>query len=62
MTVPRWVDTRCQPIAVDDVTAYLVGCLRTPATAGLTLDIGGPEITYLPELMRTMPACAGCAG
>jgi uncharacterized protein YbjT (DUF2867 family) len=47
MTVPRWIDTRCQPIAVDDVVAYLVGCLREPATAGLSLDIGGPEIiTY----------------
>ena len=30
MTVPRWIDTRCQPIAVDDVIAYLVGCLREP--------------------------------
>ena len=45
MTVPRWIDTRCQPIAVDDVIAYLVGCLQAPATAGLSLDIGGPEIT-----------------
>ena len=53
MTVPRWVDTRCQPIAVDDVIEYLVGCLQMPATAGLSLDIGGPEITTYRGMMRT---------
>lgn len=52
MAVPRWVATRCQPIAVDDVIAYLVGCLQTPATAGLSLDIGGPEITSYLGMMR----------
>ncbi|MGE4292045.1 MAG: SDR family oxidoreductase [Desulfovibrio sp.] len=43
MLTPRWVDTPCQPIAISDVLAYLAGCLETPETAGLTLDIGGPE-------------------
>jgi uncharacterized protein YbjT (DUF2867 family) len=52
MTVPRWIDTRCQPIAVEDVIAYLVGCLQTPATAGLSLDIGGPEITSYRGMMQ----------
>jgi len=52
MTVPRWIDTRCQPIAVDDVIAYLVGCLANPATAGLSLDIGGPEITTYRGMME----------
>jgi uncharacterized protein YbjT (DUF2867 family) len=52
MTVPRWINTRCQPIAVEDVVAYLVGCLRAPATAGLSLDIGGPEVVTYLEMMR----------
>jgi uncharacterized protein YbjT (DUF2867 family) len=52
MTVPRWIDTRCQPIAVDDVIRYLVGCLRTPATAGLSLDIGGPEVITYRKMMQ----------
>jgi uncharacterized protein YbjT (DUF2867 family) len=59
MTVPRWVDTRCQPIAVGDVVAYLVGCLQAPATAGLTLDIGGPEITTYRGMMRTYARVRG---
>ena len=59
MTVPRWVDTRCQPIAVDDVIGYLVGCLQAPATAGLSLDIGGPEITTYRGMMRTYARVRG---
>ena len=59
MTVPRWVDTRCQPIAVDDVIGYLVGCLQAPATGGLSLDIGGPEITTYRGMMRTYARVRG---
>jgi uncharacterized protein YbjT (DUF2867 family) len=59
MTVPRWITTRCQPIAVGDVIAYLVGCLQTPATAGLSLDIGGPEITTYRALMETYARVRG---
>jgi uncharacterized protein YbjT (DUF2867 family) len=59
MTVPRWVNTRCQPIAVDDVIGYLVGCLRTPATAGFSLDIGGPEVTSYRGMMQTYARVRG---
>jgi uncharacterized protein YbjT (DUF2867 family) len=51
MMCPRWVDTRSQPIAVQDVISYLLGCLKEPATAGLTLDIGGPDIISYREMM-----------
>lgn len=51
MLCPRWVDTRCQPIAVNDVVAYLVGCLAAPETAGASFDIGGVEILTYRELM-----------
>jgi uncharacterized protein YbjT (DUF2867 family) len=52
MLCPRWVDTRSQPIAVENVIDYLAGCLEHEATAGLTLDIGGPDIMTYRELMR----------
>ena len=52
MMCPQWVNTRSQPIAVEDVISYLVGCLREPATAGLTLDIGGPDIISYREMMH----------
>ncbi len=52
MICPRWIDTRCQPIAVENVIEYLIGCAFEPRTAGLTLDIGGPDIITYRELME----------
>jgi uncharacterized protein YbjT (DUF2867 family) len=49
---PRWIDTRCQPIAVQNVIEYLLGCLFEPATAGQRFDIGGPDIITYRGLMR----------
>ncbi|WP_435100950.1 NAD(P)H-binding protein [Halarchaeum sp. P4] len=54
MLTPKWVRTPCQPIAVADVVAYLVGVLDAPATAGETYEVGGPEVlTYEEMLERT---------
>lgn len=52
MITPRWVETRCQPIAVNDVISYLVGCLADERTAGQTFDIGGPEILTYRSMME----------
>jgi uncharacterized protein YbjT (DUF2867 family)/uncharacterized protein YndB with AHSA1/START domain len=51
MVTPRWVDTRCQPIAVRDVLRYLVQVLAEPRTVGRVLEIGGPEVLTYRELM-----------
>ncbi len=52
MIVPKWVNTRTQPIAVDDVIRYLDGVIGNEAALGRVLDIGGPEqLTYL-EMMQ----------
>lgn len=52
MVTPRWVKTPCQPIAVEDVVAYLVGVLDHPETAGETYEIGGPEVLSYAEILR----------
>ncbi len=52
MVCPRWIETRCQPIDIQDMTKYLLGCLREPATAGLSLDVGGPDIVTYREMME----------
>ena len=52
MLTPRWVRTECQPIAVADVVAYLVGVLSVPETAGETYEIGGPDVLTYEEAMR----------
>jgi uncharacterized protein YbjT (DUF2867 family) len=52
MICPRWVLTKCQPIAVDDVVEYLARCIDVKETEEKTFDIGGPDIlTYL-DMMR----------
>ena len=52
MVTPRWVRTPCQPIAIEDVIAYLVSVLDAPETAGETYEIGGPDVLSYGEMMR----------
>lgn len=59
MVTPLWVDVRCQPIALRDVLAYLVGCLDVEATAGTTFDIGGPDILTYREMMLELADLMG---
>jgi len=59
MVTPRWVRTPCQPIAVADVVAYLVGVLDAPETAGGTYEIGGPEVLTYQEMLERTAALMG---
>ena len=52
MVCPRWIETRAQPIDIRDMIGYLLGCLRKPATTGLSLDVGGPEILSYRDMMK----------
>ncbi|HET6875961.1 MAG TPA: NAD(P)H-binding protein [Jatrophihabitans sp.] len=53
MVVPRWVNTRTQPIALPDVIRYLVGVLDHPDAEGRVFEIGGPEVLrYIDMLTR----------
>jgi uncharacterized protein YbjT (DUF2867 family) len=47
MVVPKWVDTKTQPVALDDVIRYLVGVVDRPEAIGRVFEVGGPEqLTY----------------
>lgn len=59
MVAPRWVSTRTQPIAVDDVVRYLVGVLGVSETIGRTFDIGGPEVLQYVTMMRRLAVIQG---
>ena len=52
MITPKWVRTPSQPIAISDVVEYLVQAVETPETAGMTLEIGGPEVISYEDMMR----------
>ena len=57
MICPKWVLTKSQPIAVDDVVEYLVRSIDSIETKAKTFDIGGPEIlTYVDMINRAISA------
>lgn len=56
MVCPSWVKSLAQPIAVDDVVNYLVGCLSVKETKGKIFDIGGPEKLSYEAIMRLYAA------
>ena len=51
MICPRWIDRRCQPIALTDLVEYLVGCGYDDRTRGETYDVGGPDVLRYSEMM-----------
>jgi lipocalin/uncharacterized protein YbjT (DUF2867 family) len=52
MICPRWVNTRTQPIAIDDVLAYLTAALHLPDRHGAVFEVGGPEVVSYGDMMR----------
>lgn len=61
MICPKWINSKIQPIALQDTIIYLIGCLLNPETAGKTFDIGGPEIFTYREMMQEYAAARGLA-
>ncbi|MCX5898479.1 MAG: DUF2867 domain-containing protein, partial [Proteobacteria bacterium] len=59
ISVPKWANTRCQPIAIRDVIKYLVGCLENPATAGKSFDIGGQDILTYRQMLEIFAEITG---
>ena len=53
MITPRWLNTKCQPIAVRNVLQYLMGVMLKTSTYNQDYDIGGPEIlTYKQMILQ----------
>ncbi len=59
MVTPRWVRSRSQPIALDDVLEYLVRLPELPEAAGAIYDVGGPEVLTYEALMRQFGELVG---
>ncbi len=51
MVAPRWLKTKCQPIAISDVIAFLSGSLNKPETFDKSYDIGGPDILDYKQML-----------
>ena len=53
MVAPRWLNTRSQPIAVQNVIEFLTGVMLKEETYDNSYDIGGPDIlTYKQMLLK----------
>jgi uncharacterized protein YbjT (DUF2867 family) len=59
MVCPRWVATLTQPIAIDDVVAYLATALKLPDGPSCRFDIGGPETVSYGDMMRSYARLRG---
>jgi uncharacterized protein YbjT (DUF2867 family) len=59
MIAPAWLRNRTQPIAVEDVLAYLVQAAERPASAGQEVQIGGPDVVTYSDLIALMADVLG---
>ncbi|OXG05062.1 uncharacterized protein YbjT (DUF2867 family) [Flavobacterium araucananum] len=51
MITPKWLNTKCQPIAVSDVLEFLLRSLSNPLTYNQSFDIGGPDVLSYREML-----------
>ncbi len=59
MICPRWVYQRTQPIAIDDVTAYLMQALGDPPDHSRIVEVGGTDVLTYGQLMQVYARCRG---
>jgi uncharacterized protein YbjT (DUF2867 family) len=53
MITPKWLRTKNQPIAIENVLTYLLKVLDCPETIGETYDIGGPDIVTYKQFIES---------
>jgi uncharacterized protein YbjT (DUF2867 family) len=51
MVTPKWLNTKCQPIAISDVLEFLIRSLLNPVVYNESFDIGGPDILTYKEML-----------
>lgn len=51
MITPKWLNTKCQPIGINDVLEFLSKSLLNSLTYNRNFDIGGPDILTYKEML-----------
>lgn len=59
MTAPKWLKTRCQPIAIRNVIEFLIGVIDEKETFNKSYDIGGPDILSYKEMLLNFAETRG---
>ncbi len=57
MITPKWVAMPAQPIAVEDLIAYLTAALDLPDRASRVFEIGGADRVSYADIMRAYARC-----
>ncbi|HMP32558.1 MAG TPA: DUF2867 domain-containing protein, partial [Saprospiraceae bacterium] len=59
MIAPKWLKTKCQPIAIRNVVEFLIGVIGMEATYNKSYDIGGPDVLSYKEMLLGFAATRG---
>lgn len=59
MITPKWLKTKCQPIAVKNVLEYLIGVIGKEEAFDRIFDIGGPDILTYKEMLKAYSKIRG---
>ena len=59
MVTPRWLNTKCQPIAIRNVIQFLNAVADQKETFDKSYDIGGPDILNYKEMLLRFAAIRG---
>lgn len=59
MVAPRWVTTRCQPVAIADVIAYLTRAVVAVDVSPGVYEIGGTDVVSYAKMMDEYARAAG---
>ncbi len=59
MITPKWLKTKCQPIAIRNVVEFLNGVIDNRQTFDKSFDIGGPDILSYKEMLLKFAKARG---
>lgn len=59
MILPRWLKSRTEPVAIDDIVVALVRALDMPLEASSWFDVPGPEILSGKEILQATARAMG---
>jgi uncharacterized protein YbjT (DUF2867 family) len=59
MVTPKWVQTRIQPVAIDDAVTFLLGVLGNDEAIGEVYDVGGPDVVTYGQMLKVVGKMPG---
>ncbi len=59
MITPKWLHTRCQPIAIENVLSFLTKVANQPQYFNKIYDIGGPDILSYKQMLEIFAEVRG---